>query len=315
MRDDAMKIYVKNFLFHFPWATGVTRHRPIGRVLVIAIAITMFFCVSVNAQQTKQTSKSTVPAKKKVVQQKAPPVKLTIEPKAMEILKAACDRLAAAKSMSFTAAVTYEYPSRLGPPVAYMTKSDVSLQRPDKLKVITPGDGPASEFYYNGKTMVAYAPAENLVAIAEAPPTIDAALKVAYDSAAIYFPFTDLIVSDPYKAIQEGLILAFYIGQSKVVGGVTTDMVAYANKDVYLQAWIGTEDKLPRMIRGVYRADRARLRHQLELSNWKLDDNITPDAFVSASAVNAKPMAFAHPGPTPRPGAKPPAKAKPTKGK
>jgi hypothetical protein len=310
-----MKTYVKNFLFHFPWATGVTRHRPIGRIFVFAIAMTMFFCASVNAQQTKQASKSTVPAKKKVVKEKAPPVKLTIEPKAMEILKAACDRLATAKSMSFAAVVTYEYPSRLGPPVAYTTKSEVALQRPDKLKVITPGDGPASEFYYNGKTMVAYAPAENLVAIAEAPPTIDAALKVAYDSAAIYFPFTDLIVADPYKAIQEGLIMAFYIGQSKVLGGVTTDMVAYANKDVYLQAWIGADDKLPRMIRGVYRADPARLRHQLELSNWKLDVDLSQDAFASLTTANAKPMAFAHPVTTSQSGAKPPAKAKPTKGK
>jgi hypothetical protein len=96
---------------------------------------------------------------------------------------------------------------------------------------------------------------------------------------------------------------------------VTTDMVAYANKDVYLQAWIGADDKLPRMIRGVYRADPARLRHQLELSNWKLDVDLSQDAFASLTTANAKPMAFAHPGPTSQSGAKPPAKAKPTKGK
>ena len=73
--------------------------------------------------------------------------------------------------------------------------------------MITSGDGPASEFYYDGKTMTAFAPAENLLAVADAPATIDAALKAAYDSAAIYFPFTDLVVADPYKDIAEGLIL------------------------------------------------------------------------------------------------------------
>ena len=122
-----------------------------------------------------------------------------LEPKAIEILKAASSRLAAARTMSFTAVVSYESPSRLGTPLVYTTKSEVTLQRPDKLRVITPGDGPASEFYYDGKKMMAFAPAENLVAVAEAPPTIDAALKAAYDSAAIYFPFTDVIVADPYK--------------------------------------------------------------------------------------------------------------------
>src|SRR4029450_2501283 len=116
-----------------------------------------------------------------------------------------------------------------GPPLVYTTKAEVTLKRPDKLKVILPGDRPASEFYYDGKTMTAFAPAEDVVAIAPAPPTIDATLKAAYDSAAIYFPFTDLIVTDPYKDIADGLKLAFYIGQSQIVGGTTTDMIAYAN--------------------------------------------------------------------------------------
>ena len=131
--------------------------------------------------------------------------------------------------MTFTAVVSYENPSRLGTPLVYTTKSEVALQRPDKLRVITSGDGPASEFYYDGKAMMAFEPAANLVAIADAPSTIDATLQAAYDSAAIYFPFTDVIVADPYKDIAEGLKLAFYIGQSQIVGGVTTDMIAYAD--------------------------------------------------------------------------------------
>ena len=71
--------------------------------------------------------------------------------------------------MSFTATVGYEYPSKLGPPIVYTMRYDVTMQRPDKLKVVMPGDGPASEFYYDGKAMMAYAPAENLVAVADAP--------------------------------------------------------------------------------------------------------------------------------------------------
>ena len=45
----------------------------------------------------------------------------------------------------------YEYPSKLGPALLYTMRYDVDLQRPDKLRVIVPGDGPASEFYYDGK--------------------------------------------------------------------------------------------------------------------------------------------------------------------
>ena len=145
------------------------------------------------AAPASKAAKSTQPAKKPT----APEYKLVLEPKAMELLKSTSARLAAAKSMTFTATVGYEFPSKLGPPIVYTMRYDVTMQRPDKLKILMPGDGPASEFYYDGKAMMAYAPAENLVAVADAPPTIDAALVAAYRTAAIFFPFTDLLVTDP----------------------------------------------------------------------------------------------------------------------
>ena len=295
----------------FSSAAAMIRNKCTGRVMALALALIVLLAASGNAQQPP---KATKPAKS-LGKDNPPPVQMTLEPKALEILKAACDRLAAARTMSFTAVVTYESPCRFGTPLAYTTKSEVTLQRPDKLRVITIGDGPASEFYYDGKTMVAFAPAENLVATADAPPTIDAALKAAYNSAAIYYPFTDLILTDPYKAITEGLILAFYIGQSKVVGGTTTDMVAYADNDVFVQIWIGAEDKLPRMARAVYRNDAAHLRHQMELSNWQLDIAIPADAFTPSNTGKANPIPFAHPNPKPVPSPKSAEKSMPSKGK
>src|SRR5690606_37505153 len=127
-----------------------------------------------------------------------------------------------------------------------------TLQRPDKLRVITPGDGPPSEFYYDGKVMMAYAPDADLVAVASAPPTIDAALHQAYESAAIYFPFTDVLVSDPYGDLAPSLKKVFYIGQSKVVGGTTTDVIGIVTDHLLGQMWIGAEDKLPRAYRVTY---------------------------------------------------------------
>jgi hypothetical protein len=283
-----------------------------GWSLLMALVLVIFLAAGGNAEQAKQATKASKTSKS--LGKDAPPViQMTLEPKAIEILKAACNRLAAARTMSFTAVVSYESPSRLGTPLIYTTKSEVTLQRPDKLRVITPADGPASEFYYDGKTMTAFAPGENLVAVAEAPPTIDEALKAAYDSAAIYFPFTTMMTADPFKGVSDGLILAFYIGQSSNVGGTTTDMVAYANNNVFAQVWIGSEDKLPRMIRAVYRTDMAHLRHQLEWSNWQLDLTVPEDAFASKSAASAKPIVFAHPNRQLEPYAKSPAKVKPSK--
>lgn len=223
------------------------------------------------------------------------PAKLELEPKAVEILKAAGARLAAAKTLKFTAVETFESLSRQGVPLVYANKFEVILQRPNKLRVILSGDGPASEFYYDGKAMAAYAPAENLLAVADAPSTIDATLKKAFVDAAIYFPFTDLIVADPYGDLAPGLKHAYYVGQSKIVGGTTTDIVAYASTGVFAEMWIGAEDKLPRVVHAIYLDDADLLRHNLILSDWQIDAPVTADVFGTSRAAGAKPIPFAHP--------------------
>jgi hypothetical protein len=261
------------------------------------------------AQQTPAAPKPAAKPGKAHADTTVPPFEPGLQPKAVEILKAASAKLAAAQSMAFTAVVSYEGPSLLGPPLIYSTKSEVTLRRPDKLRVITLGDGPPSEFYYDGKLMMAFAPKENLLAVADAPASIDATLAAAYQSAAIYFPFTDVIVADPYKDMSDGLTTAFYIGQSQVVGGTTTDMVALASKDVFAQIWIGAEDKLPRRLYAIYLNDPARLRHVLELSNWELNKQVTDDAFHSAKASTAAHIAFKRPDELPTNGKPPTAPA------
>ena len=246
-------------------------------------------------------AKATKPAAKKP----APSgFKYVVEPRAMELLKAMSARLASAQSMSFTATVGYEYPSKAGPALVYTMRYDVTMKRPDKLRILMPGDGPASEFYYDGKSMVAYAPAENLAAVADAPPTIGAALATAFRTAGIYFPFSDLLVADPYAALADGVKLAYVVGQSANIGGIKTDMVVWANDAVHVQVWIGADDKLPRRMRAVFAGDPLGLRHEMELSNWQLDPAIAPDSFVSQKAQAAGRMVFGAPTPPPT-GAKP----------
>ena len=246
----------------------------------------------------------------------APPPKLQLEPKALEILKATSDKLAAARTLSFTAVELFEHLTRQGAPLGYTTKYEVTLQRPDKLRVLKLGDGPANSFYYDGKSMMGYAPAENLLAVADAPSTIDATLEKAYQLAGIYVPFDDVIVANPYGDLAPGLKHAYYVGQSRVVGGTTTDIVAYAGDGVFVQLWVGAEDKLPRLMRAIFLDDPDRMRHELAFTDWRLDEALPADTFsppAAASTAKHIPFAAAHPELTA--GAQAPAKAQPAKAK
>lgn len=96
-------------------------------------------------------------------------------------------------------------------------------------------------------------------------------LKQAYQTAAIYYPFTDLVVAYLYAALTEGAKLAFVVGPSGIVGGVKTDMVVWANDDVFLQIWIGVDDKCA-ADRVIFREGPMALRHEVELLELAVTD-------------------------------------------
>ena len=250
------------------------------------------------AGASAQTAKPTPAPGKKPAPKTAPaaprPVP-TPETRAVDILKASCAKLAAAGSMSFTALGAYEVPSLWGPPLIYGRIYEVALQRPDKIAVITVGDGPRTEFYDDGKVMMSFHPAENLVAVTGAPTNIDGALEKLFRESGTYFPFTDVIVKDPWGDIASALTGAFYVGESNLIGGVTTDVVAYESNGVFIQTWIGKDDKLPYMARAMFVDDPLQLRHSVQFTNWKIEPPLGPEKFTTTKAANADKIPFNHP--------------------
>ena len=253
------------------------------RVLTVAILLPLApVCVSGALAQKASGSVTKAPAQ-------------AVDPKALALIKAMSDKLAAAQSLSFTAHRAFDVPAANGQPLLYMVVSNVVLQRPDKLKVIVPGDGPPSEFYYDGKTMMVLFPDKKLVAVAEAPPALDDMFEAAIKKAGLYFPFVDLLASDPYKEITEGLQSAFVIGQSMAVGDTTTDVIALANKNVQAQIWIGATDNLPRLVWLTPTELAGKPRSIMEFSNWKLGVQTSSADFTSADAASAHKIEMAPP--------------------
>lgn len=216
-----------------------------------------------------------------------------ISPAALDLLRGMSETLAKSKSLSFNIKRAFDEPASTGQPLFYFVDSTVSLQRPDKLKVVVRGDGPPSEFYYDGKEFAVFLPNSNLIAIESAPPNLDQMLEAAFDKAGIYFPFVDFIVADPYAAITEKLTSAFVVGKSNVVGGVTTDIVAIANPNFHAQIWIGAKDRLPRL--AWISPTNGKGRAMIEFSDWRL--NAPSLKFARApAAAKAGHIKFAKPG-------------------
>jgi hypothetical protein len=215
-------------------------------------------------------------------QHTAPP----LEQKAINLLIETTNRLASARTLAFNAVVMDEGQNS-GGALTYRTTSDVLMERPDKLRVITSGNGPFSELYYDGRMISQFFPAMNFARATTAPPTIDDALKAAYNSFRIYFPFMDIILADGFYNGLECLEKAVYLGQARASDGMATDVIAYTINGTCVQIWIGVQDKLPRMMLTVIHDGPLQLQHQVEFSNWQIDQPVSSEAFDVNSAMLA----------------------------
>ena len=133
-----------------------------------------------------------------------------LEPRALEILHAMSWRLANARTLAFTAVATYESPSLLGPALAYTTTSQVFVQRPDKLRGDHAGRRPGVRVLLRRQDddglRAGREPGRGRRCAADDRRRAEGGLRLAR---AIYFPFTDVIVADPYGTSTEGLTHAF----------------------------------------------------------------------------------------------------------
>ena len=105
----------------------------------LALALIVFLTAGGYAQEVSKTPPKAAWGAKPAAKKARPPVKPVLEPRRSNSSKACSSRLAAAKSMSFTGLISYESPSRLGPPLVYTTKVEVLMKRPDKLRGYYPG--------------------------------------------------------------------------------------------------------------------------------------------------------------------------------
>ncbi|MEI8345015.1 MAG: DUF2092 domain-containing protein, partial [Candidatus Omnitrophota bacterium] len=144
-----------------------------------------------------------------------------------------------------------------------------------------------------------YSPDKNLYAVKEAPGTIDGLIEKAREEGKT-FPYADLLISDPYAVLTQGLTEALYVGQStsRPLSGSAaeqTDHLAFANKGVQWQIWIGTENHLPLLVIATYLADASEPSYAVEFGDWKLNDSVDPATFTFNNVSKASKIEYRNP--------------------
>lgn len=221
----------------------------------------------------------------------APALKIKDE-RALSLLKGMSDTLAKAQTLNFRMRGLVPLAAPTGQYVNLLASSHVVMQRPDKLFVESRGDLFPSDLYYDGKTLTTVAFGENFYAQRDAVnPTIDAFIQNAQPGSDALAPFVELLASDPYAVLTQEMSSALLVGQS-MVGGVMTDHLAFIANGTDWEIWIGTADKLPRLMVVSYRDGERQPNFTAEFSDWMLDTPVAARTFSPAIPKDAVKIEF-----------------------
>lgn len=165
-----------------------------------------------------------------------------IDPAAVQKLKAMTEFLDRQPRFSVRTQSTIEDIHASGHRVDFDVAADVTIARPNKMRAMRAGDVMDQRFFYDGKTMTLYNPAQKVYASEAAPPTVETTIDFARETVGILLPAADLLYRNAFPLLMQDVTLAAVVGQSQI-GGVTCDHLLFSRPGVDFQVWIATGPK------------------------------------------------------------------------
>jgi hypothetical protein len=197
-------------------------------------------------------------------QAKAP----AVDPAALQILKSMTDCMDGLQQFSVTAQSTIEDLHGSGHRVDYDLGAQVTVKRPNKLRAVRTGETMSQSFFYDGKTLTLYNPAEKVYAIQPAPETVEGAVTLARETIGIVFPAADLVYRNAYPLLTQDLTVAAVVGKA-VIDGAKCDHLLFSRPGADFQVWVEEGKRpLPRKYVVTETDTRALLSIGTVLSGW-----------------------------------------------
>jgi hypothetical protein len=215
-----------------------------------------------------------------------------VDPQALAVLRRMSMTLGAAKAFTYRSRTIIEVPAKTGQFITLFSTAEVALKRPDKLRARLTGEAPHFDFYFDGKTASAFAPATKVYSTVEAPSTIDTMLPALQQETGIRFASAPLLFSDPYDVLTRKLISGVVVGPT-VVNGRACQHLAFRSPGVNWEIWIESgQQALPWRLAVTF-TDRTNFpRVLVEFLNWNLHPWLKAGDFAFRRPAGAREIPF-----------------------
>ena len=208
---------------------------------------------------------------------------------AVESLKRSADFLAARKSYSFEADVSYDVLQPNGQMLEFGGTRDVLMRRPDRLRVEVVGrDGDAMQLFFDGQSILVDMPTEDAYVKAEKPGTLYAALDYLVEDLGTPSPLEDF-VSENFAADVEGRIESgFYVEHVKL-GDRICEQLAFRTDEVDFQLWVQDgEEPVPCRLVITYKQAEGQPQFTAQFHDWNLSPEVDDEMFAFTPPESAE---------------------------
>jgi hypothetical protein len=218
-----------------------------------------------------------------------------IDPKADAALHKMSDYLAGLQTFKVDSSMVDETEvNKDGQKIQTLAESKVTIRRPGEMRVDRVSPNGHVVLRDDGKVISVFDPDKNIYATEASPGTLEQAAEKARVQLQVDAPGIDMLASNPYAPLTEGMTNARYVGLEPMGGGVMAHHLAVTKPNVTYQIWI-KDGPQPVPLRYVVTGRNMQGSPQLtiELRNWQPNAKIPADSFAFTPPAGAEKVAFA----------------------
>ncbi|NJL46528.1 MAG: DUF2092 domain-containing protein [Leptolyngbyaceae cyanobacterium SM2_5_2] len=213
-----------------------------------------------------------------------------LDPDATDVLQAMSDYLARTQAFSVNADIDFEVMARTGQKLQLSSYATLVMQRPSGLYLQRRGPLAEAEIFFDGSQLTVFGQRINAYAQQSLPGTLDNAIRVFELETGLPFPGADLLFSDPYAVLSEGVESSRYLGTA-YVDGVEVHHLAFREDEVDWQLWVQTgEQPLPMKYVITTKWLTGAPQYEIRLRDWNTNPQIGRNRFTFTAPAGATRM-------------------------
>jgi hypothetical protein len=205
-----------------------------------------------------------------------------------KILQSMSFYLGGTQKFSVNADIDFEVMAQNGQKLQISSFATAVVHRPSNLHIEKKGMIADIVFIYDGNTLTMHGKNLNIYSQLEGTGTIDDAFLAYEMETGTAAPGADLLFSDPYAELIEGVEESLYIGVA-TIDGVTCHHLAFREAKVDWQLWVQTgENPLPMKYVITSKWLSSAPQYEIRFRNWDTTPKISEDLFTFTVPEGAK---------------------------